>query len=200
MQKIKVTLLEVTPEHVVNRAISMPYDSEPSPELTRKVIGVKKHLSCAEHVVMNFIIEGSSRLELQEHMRHRMASPTVKSSRYTIQKGLEFVRPDLSALTQAQRNVMNMALDQSEALARNLVAVLQSDGISNDYIKYILPESLRTSFSWTINLRSFINFLELRTAENAHFEIRHIANLMRGEISRDKKADYVDKILKEMGL
>ena len=200
MEKIRVTLLEVTPEHVVNSAISMPYDSEPSSELTRKVIGVKKHLSCAEHVVMNFIIEGSSRLELQEHMRHRIASPTVKSTRYTIQKGIDFVRPDLSALAQTQRNVMNMALDQAEALARNLVTVLQSDGISNDYIKYILPESLRTSFSWTINLRSFINFLELRTAENAHFEIRHIAKLMREGISKDKKAAYINKILNGMRL
>lgn len=200
MNKIKVTLLEVTPEHVVNRAISMPYDSEPSSELTRKVIGVKKHLSCAEHVVMNFIVEGSSRLELQEHMRHRIASPTVKSTRYTIQKGLEFVRPDLSALTQAQRNVMNLALDRAEALAWNLVTVLQSDDIPNDYIKYVLPESLRTSLSWTINLRSFVNFLELRTAENAHFEIRHIAKLMREEIAKDKKSTYIDKILKKMGL
>ena len=73
-------------------------------------------------------------------------------------------------------------------------------GIPADYIKYIVPESLRTSFSWTINLRSFINFLELRTDKHAHFEIRHIANEMRNAISESLAAKYVDEILKEMGM
>jgi thymidylate synthase ThyX len=63
-----------------------------------------------------------------------------------------------------------------------------------------VPESLRTSFSWTINLRSFINFLQLRTDKHAHFEIRHIANEMRRVISESLSAKYVDDILKEMGL
>ena len=211
MQKVKVTLLEITPEHVVNRAISMPYDSEPSPELTRKVIGIKKHLSCAEHIVMNFIIEGSSRLELQEHMRHRMASPTVKSSRYTIQKdvaGLDienlqklFVYPDTAQIKDEYAKIcFDAILQEVYDAAYYAMCRCKAAGVPNDFVKYILPEGLRTSFSWTINLRSFINFLELRTDVNAHFEIRHIAKLMREEIGKAKKAAYVDKILKEMGL
>lgn len=210
MDKIKVVLNHVTPEFIVNEAVGMPYDTPPSSELTSKVIGIKKHLSCAEHIVMNWHIIGSSRLELQEHMRHRMASPTVESTRYTLGKDFLrdyaintedlFVTPDLSDLSVEQAAIFSAHMAFITNRVITAVTQCKAKKIPNDYIKYLLPESLRTSFSWTINLRSFINFLELRTDKNAHFEIRHIANEMRRAISESLSAKYVDEILKEMGL
>jgi thymidylate synthase (FAD) len=210
MNKIKVFLKHVTPEFVVNEAIGMPYDTPPSSELTGKVIGIKKHLSVAEHIVMNWHVIGASRLELQEHMRHRMASPTVKSTRYTIDKDFLrdyaintedlFVSPDLSNLSAEQAAILNAHLSFSAVSAIRAIKECKSLKIPNDYIKYLLPECLRTSFSWTINLRSFINFLQLRTDKNAHFEIRHIANEMRKAISEKLEANYVDEILNQMEL
>lgn len=208
MDKIKVILKHITPEFVVNEAVGMPYDTPPSSELTSKVIGIKKHLSCAEHIVMNWHVIGSSRLELQEHMRHRMASSTVKSTRYALGKMLNvetlsdvFVMPDLSEIKdEDQRMCMFAALQDVQQTAFYAIKRCQSAGIKNDYIKYIVPESLRTSFSWTINLRSFINFLQLRTDKHAHFEIRHIANEMRKAIGESLAARYVDEILSQMEL
>lgn len=210
MDKIKVILKHVTPEFVVNEAVGMPYDTPPSSELTSKVIGIKKHLSCAEHVVLNFHVIGSSRLELQEHMRHRMASPTVKSTRYTIDKDFFkdtainlddlFVTPDLSKLPIEQAAILNAHLSFIGISTVRAVRECKEAKISNDYIKYLLPENLRTSFSWTINLRSFINFLELRTDKHAHFEIRQIAHSCRQVVAEKLEAQYVDKILKEMNL
>jgi thymidylate synthase (FAD) len=210
LNKIKVVLKHITPEFVVNEAVGMPYDTPPSSELTSKVIGIKKHLSCAEHIVMNWHVIGSSRIELQEHMRHRMASPTVKSTRYTIDKDFLrdyamntedlFVSPDLSNLPVEQAAILNAHLSFGASSAIRAIKECKHAKIPNDYIKYLLPESLRTSFSWTINLRSFINFLQLRTDKHAHFEIRHIANEMRRAIGESLAAKYVDEILKEMEL
>lgn len=210
MDKIKIILKHVTPEFVVNEAVGMPYDTPPSFELTGKVIGAKKHLSVAEHIVMNWHVIGASRLELQEHMRHRMASPTVKSTRYTIDKDFLrdvdlntedlFVRPDMSKLPVEQAAILNAHLSFIETATTRAIKECKMAKIPNDYIKYLLPESLRTSFSWTINLRSFINFLELRTDKHAHFEIRHIANEMRKAISEKLEANYVDEILNQMEL
>lgn len=210
MDKIKVILKHITPEFVVNEAVGMPYDTPPSSELTAKVIGIKKHLSCAEHIVMNWHVIGSSRLELQEHMRHRMASPTVKSTRYTIDKDFLrdyaintedlFVMPDLSKLSVEQAAILSAHLGFITNRVITAVRQCKDEKIPNDYIKYLLPESLRTSFSWTINLRSFINFLELRTDKHAHFEIRHIAKLMRAELANKLESQYVDELLHEMGL
>lgn len=207
MENIKVILKHITPEFVVNEAVGMPYDTPPSFELTGKVIGIKKHLSCAEHIVMNWHVIGSSRLELQEHMRHRMASPTVQSTRYVLKKLLDsieyadaFVSPDLSALPADKAALVDATIKYIQKQFFLTAKEMHSAGIPTDYIKYIVPESLRTSFSWTINLRSFINFLQLRTDKHAHFEIRHIANEMRKAISEKLEANYVDEILKEMEL
>lgn len=208
MNKIKVKLLNITPESIVNQAVAMPYGSEPSFELTKRVICMKKHLSCAEHIVMNFLIEGSSRLELQEHMRHRMASPTVKSSRFTLNKDLSkyadkddysdlFVMPDLSALSSEQQELMKSAYDAVYPRVMTALTILKESNIPNDYVKYILPESFRTSFSWTINLRSLLNFLHLRTDKNAHFEIRHISNLILQELANNEQSRYVANLIIE---
>ena len=39
----------------------------------------------------------------------------------------------------------------------------------------ILPVGIYTQFYWTLNARSLINFLSLRNAESAQFEIRTYA-------------------------
>jgi thymidylate synthase (FAD) len=207
LDKIKVILKHVTPEFVVNEAVGMPYDTLPSSELTSKVISIKKHLSCAEHIVMNWHVIGASRLELQEHMRHRMASPTVQSTRYVLKKMLDsieysdvFVSPDLSALPADKAALVDATVKYIQKQFFSAAKDMRNNGIPNDYIKYIVPESLRTSFSWTINLRSFINFLQLRTDKHAHFEIRHIARLMRAELANKLESQYVDELLHEMGL
>ncbi len=210
MDKIKVKLLSVTPVEVVNQAIAQPYDSEPSFELTRKVIGVKKHLSCAEHIVLNFHVEGASRAELQEHMRHRMASPTVKSTRFALGKMINeesernldniFFAPDISVLPADVASEYAAQKVFIEQIIFNAIKKLRQKNVSNDLLKYLLPESTRTSFSWSINLRSFINFLELRTAPNALNEIRHVANLMRREIKENFSAAYVHALLLDMGM
>jgi len=207
LDKIKVILKHVTPDFVVNEAVGMPYDTPPSSSLTSKVIGIKKHLSCAEHCVLNFHVIGSSRLELQEHMRHRIASPTVQSSRYVLKKLLDsfeysdvFVSPDLSALPVDKAALVDATVKYIQKQFFSAAKELRNAGIPNDYIKYIVPESMRTSFSWTINLRSFINFLELRTDKTAHMEIRQIAHSCRQVIAEKMEAQYVDEILKAMGI
>jgi len=48
-----------------------------------------KHASVLEHISFNFYIKGISRCCLQELARHRMASLSVKSTRYTLNKELK---------------------------------------------------------------------------------------------------------------
>jgi flavin-dependent thymidylate synthase len=90
MKNIKVELLHYTPMTVLLKALSMPYKNEKvDMSLAEKVCKVLKHESVAEHVYMNFLIDGVSRAELQEHMRHRISSTTCESTRYTLQELLE---------------------------------------------------------------------------------------------------------------
>lgn len=201
MKNIKVSLLHVTPSHVVSKAVSMPYNTEPSLDIANKVITKLRHTSCAEHIVMNWLIEGTSRAELQEHMRHRMASPTVKSTRYTLGKDLRnscdlFVTPIKA--DSIDEDIFNDFISKKaewEQRAMELIKEFKDKGLPNDYLKYLLPESYRTGFTWTVNLRSFINFLELRNHPTAHMEIRTVAKQMREVIKNTPETKYIHDIL-----
>ena len=55
-------------------------------ELINRVGNKNKHKSTLEHLVYTFDIDGISRACLQELARHRIASYSVKSTRYTLKE------------------------------------------------------------------------------------------------------------------
>ena len=190
---------------ILLNALEMPYHKENVDMLlAQRVINVMKHESVAEHVNMNFLIDGVSRSELQEHMRHRLSSTTCESTRFTLQLMLETLENDMYSFEDILTKhfvipPMNKESDwilNGNAPTENykeFINDLQSwyrlfiifferwkiRGVKNDYLKYGLVEGYRTRFIWTINLRSLKNFLNLRLSDSAHFEIRHVANLIR---------------------
>ncbi len=69
-------------ECIRNKDISN-LDAESS-ELLTSLAWVHHHHSVLEHLSINYLIEGTSRGVLQELVRHRIASYTVQSTRYTM--------------------------------------------------------------------------------------------------------------------
>lgn len=198
MDNIRVKLLGVHGLEAAYRAVKKPYRNEKTDgkKLLHKVTKILKHESVLEHIIFQFDIKGSSRLELQQHMRHRIASPTVESTRYSL-KGL--VKEIEEINQQDPKEVKDFTYKYTvftpemltpevneELQARILGRLLQLKLFSflyskygADEAKYELPECFRTSFVWTINARAMLNFLKLREAEGAHFEIRYIADQMK---------------------
>ena len=141
-----------------------------------------KHASILEHLVYTFDISGISRALLQEFSRHRMASLSVKSSRYTLKelKDEELFNefstdgPERAAkyLVWTGNDIVdNMSIRALEELRKAI-----QQGIPNDLAKYCMPESYKTELSWTINARSLQNFLSLRSDKAALWEIRQLAH------------------------
>ena len=52
---------------------------------------------------------------------------------------------------------------------------LLSMGVAKEVARMVLPVSMYTQFYWTVNSRSLMNFLSLRTDSNAQYEIRTYA-------------------------
>ena len=187
MEKITVKLLSHTPINIGVQAIKKPYKKEEATlDLFVKVAKILKHESVMEHIVYTFDIDGISRLCLQELARHRIASLTVESTRYTLQHFLKdnypdlqkyFVFPDFNSEEELILYKANL-LNQVNAIKQ----FYSSTDLNNNYIKYLLPESFRTSLVWTINARSLTNFFKLRLNKNAHPEIRHLASLIKQEV------------------
>lgn len=142
-----------------------------------RILNKHKHGSVAEHLYYNFAIEGISRACLQELARHRHASLSVKSSRYTLkelkgEKNIESVAEKYLVMS-GDKSVDTFSI---QAL-KNLQSLLL-EGISNDLAKYAMPESYKTALAWSVNARALQNFLSLRSSKAALWEIRNLASAL----------------------
>jgi thymidylate synthase (FAD) len=159
-------------------------------ELIERVGNKNKHASTLEHLNYSFDIDGISRACLQELARHRHASLSVKSTRYTLKElknEKEFhvysgnpygvSREEEGARVHKYCVVFSDYLDETAILGEVLNSIINrlNEGMSNDKVKYLLPEAYKTSLVWTVNARSLQNFLSLRTDKSALWEIRDLA-------------------------
>ena len=219
---MKVELLNYTPLNVCDYAICKCYGNKPHEDLEKqqdrinRVANVSKHASTIEHLVYNFDINGISRAVLQEIVRHRVSSYTIKSSRYTL-KELSLEESFMEVLhNEPKHGFMSVGsnidraraskylvftgidfIDNSSILALEGLRGCISLGISNDKAKYCMPEAYKTSLVMTINARSLQNFLELRTSPHALWEIRDLAYEMYNQIPDDHKFLFDDVIYKD---
>ncbi len=186
---IIITLLHYTPLHICSNAIRTCWQSfdkgdnggEKDIELIDRVGNKFKHASTLEHLYYNFYIKGISRACLQELARHRLASYSVKSSRYTLKelKNLpSFLPVNDENLARAEQFVVftnNKEVDIASLKALENLHEILCNNVSNDVAKFAMPESYRTELSFSINARSLQNFLSLRTSKSALWEIRALA-------------------------
>lgn len=223
MENIRVDLKNYTPLKIFIDSIRTCWDSHKKcdssensigkndAELIDRIVNKHKHHSTMEHIFYNFEINGISRLCLQELARHRIASFSVKSTRYTLKelkdcesfiagrKGAEiatltynFSSAEKFIVLTGDKEVDCASIENLENL-RKMVALNKS----NDIVKYCLPECYRTSLRFSINARSLRNFLELRSSNSAHFEIRHLAKLIYNSLPSEHKEHLYKNIFKE---
>ena len=164
-------------------------------ELIHRVGNKNKHASTLEHINYSFDIDGISRACLQELARHRHASMSVKSTRYTLKELKE-----AKYTTQAVMNFLVKVDEVTDEYNFYALCKIREElklGKSNDKVKYSLPEAYKTSLVWTINMRSLQNFLALRTNKAALWEIRDLANLIYNTLPEEHKYMYTEFIYKE---
>lgn len=193
---MQVTLHHHTPLVICSDAIRTCWQSfdksDNGGEVDRALIdrvGNKfKHASTLEHIVYNFYVAGISRALLQELARHRMASLSVKSTRYTLKELKEEPSFSIDNKERAEKYLVMTGADMVDEMSiralENLRIVLV-EGISNDRAKYCLPESYKTELTWTINARSLQNFISLRSDKAALWEIRDLANMVYATLPQE---------------
>lgn len=176
---MKVKLLNATPLKIAIKAIRRCYDSC-GDDLGKKDLKLLKsiikngHTSTIEHIYFTFDIQGISRAALQELARHRIASLSVESTRYTLKK-LKNIDTREIRYEDYLVETGNPLVDRYSSFALDRTISCLKDNIKNDLTKYTLPESYKTSLIWTINARSLRNFLELRSSSKALWELRALS-------------------------
>lgn len=215
---MEITLLQHSNLQVCAHAIRTCWQSfdksdeggEADKELINRVGNKFKHSSTLEHLTYTFYIAGVSRALLQELARHRMASPSVKSTRYTLKELKEESSfTDGMSMTELKQKYQNptevysdkhmvraskylvwtdeLGVDFSSVVALENLRLMLIDGVANDRAKYCLPESYKTELTWTINARSLQNFIALRSSKSALWEIRDLAKALFESLPQDHK-------------
>jgi thymidylate synthase (FAD) len=193
---------------------------EKDKDLIDRVGNKFKHASTLEHLTYTFYISGISRALLQELARHRMASPSVKSTRYTLKElkeetsftnGMSMlelkekysnpteVYADIHMVRASKYLVWSgvLGVDFSSVVALENLRLMLVDGISNDRAKYCLPESYKTELTWTINARSLQNFIALRSSKSALWEIQDLAKTLFEILPSDHKYLFENSLKEE---
>lgn len=181
---MKVTLITHTPEpeKVIASAAKLCYSpsdieslmngltTEKIEEFIKKLADLG-HQSPLEHCSFTFGIEGVSRALLAQLTRHRIASYSVKSQRYVKETQFEYVTPksienDDMLFLEYIRLMNDIQNFYNSAIKRNIPA---------EDARYALPNACTTQLIMTMNIRSLLNFFELRCCNRAQEEIREMA-------------------------
>jgi len=170
------------------------FDSSEHNTFIKRLID-RGHESVIEHCYYTFYIEGVSRAALQEIARHRMASYSVKSTRYTL-KQLTLM-DDIAV----RESFVHTGYDEVDVLIykqllhlRELIKYRLSVGerLPNDRLKYALPEAFKTTLQMTVNARSLRNFLKLRTSPAALWEMQALSNELFQHIPMEHRFMFTD--------
>jgi len=192
-------IIDDTLHNCISKGVNDIVITEKDKELIDTVSNKYKHSSTIEHVSYNFYLKGVPRNVLQELARHRIASLSVKSSRYTL-KELKHVEPFITASgvdrEEASKYIYmtgDTVVDDMGIIALENLRKLVVKGKSNDIIKFAMPESYLTELTWTINARSLQNFLSLRLDKSALWAIRDLAQAIYDAIPADHKFIYEEQ-------
>jgi thymidylate synthase (FAD) len=168
---------------------SRPEDASKGEERDAKLIRYllkHDHGTPFEHNAFTFYVKAPVFVERQ-WLRHRIGSFNEISGRYTEYEP-EFYVP-AQARAQARRNkqgsvpaadgqldgVLDAAVRSTIDHAFGRYQELLEQGVARELARIVLPMNLYTEWYWTVNARSLMNFLALRTQEDAQLEIREYA-------------------------
>lgn len=152
-------------------------ESQDQEKFIRKLIDIGHH-SVLEHVSLNFVVEGLSRVFSHQLVRHRIASYSQQSQRYVkLDHTFDYITPEsiknLNVDTELAAKYDNMMTDIHKLYLEYLDA-----GVPAEDARYILPNATETKVFITMNIRSLLHFFRARCCNRAQWEIRDMATEM----------------------
>lgn len=166
-----------------------------------------KHGTPFEHVVFTFYVK-TPIFVAREWMRHRIGSFNEISGRYVTFEP-EFYIPEIVRVkgsTNKQGSILpderwledrqwlnaddfNSSIQEDLEIAYGKVydwyKILLDSDVANEVARIVLPVGLYTQFYWTVNLRALFNFVSLRSAETAQWEIQQYSKAIE-EILKER--------------
>ena len=139
------------------------------------------------HRSATFLVEGVSRTCSHQFVRHRLGSFSQASQRY-----IDLAKGDWQAVIPpaiAENPVALATLNEFWELAEGKYAKLRSLGIRKEDARFLLPNAAETRFVVTMSMFGWKDFLYQRDTKKAQWEIRAVAQMVRGMLQEVGFAD-----------
>lgn len=130
------------------------------------------HDSVLEHASFTFGVEGVSRVLLAQITRHRLASFSVQSQRYT------GANPDLVIPDSMCRAELVDDIIKARRVVEHLYVKAVRLGVPEEDARYLTFQAGETRMMVTMNVRELRHFFSLRCCNRAQWEIRALADEM----------------------
>ncbi len=168
--EVKLLNSTLNPDEICFEAAKICYQSKTNDKegLLGKIIK-SGHLSILEHASFTFLIKDISRVASHQLVRHRIASFTQQSHRYT--KATSFFVPEKIKNTPKAKEIFDDIIKKTYSAYEELISL----GLPKEDARYILPCSIVSDIIVTMNARELLHFFSLRTCKKAQKEIQDIA-------------------------
>ncbi|AEA33781.1 FAD-dependent thymidylate synthase [Hippea maritima] len=178
---MKVSLIEHTPnpDYVAAFSARVCYSTNPNDlkldeksikKLLRRVIKSGHH-SVLEHVNFTFLIEGISRVATHQLVRHRIASYSQQSHRYTkIEKDSFVIPPSIENMPHI-KEIYDQFIRNSLEFYNRLIEL----GVKKEDARFVIPQAASSNIVVSMNARELLHFFSLRCCVRAQWEIREAA-------------------------
>lgn len=202
MDKIKVIRIAQTtdhPEEYLNNLVKITFskklnkgknvietilDTTPGDlKLLNNIIKMN-HTSILEQVDLTYAIIGASRSLLAQITRHRMASFLSSSQHYIDHTEMNDYEIPIEIIELDDPEVTKTYLEGCEAAKSSYDKLVNELGIDHAVARQTLPNAQRNTLIMKANLRSWMNFLNLRLCARNTSEIEYIAWLIKQDLNK----------------
>ena len=149
----------------------------------------ERHGSPFEHNYFKFHVRAPI-FVIREWQRHRIGSYNEESGRY-VELRSDFYIPENSRIQEGKPGAYTFTegtKEQTDLVRRSITAASETafsryqkmidEGVAKEQARLVLPLNIYSEFYFSCNARSLMNFLELRMAPNAMYEIRKYAEAL----------------------
>ena len=180
----KITILPQTtkdPLQLIGTTSAVCYNAD----ISNKEKNIKRALDCIhsghgrvlEWPNVEVIVEGFSAKMMREAMRHIVGTSVLQASTRYIdyEKGFDVVTPPAIANNNDAMEVWCKAISD----IKMAMGALKSLGVPKEDYTNLLPLAYQSKMIWKVNLRTLVNFMNMRLCSRAYCEIREFSNMLK---------------------
>ncbi len=156
-----------------------------------KMLRERGHESVLEHSCLTVEFNNVSRGFTHQLIRHRLASFTEESTRYVEGSDFKVVIPShkdkdekVSELNLPNGNKINVSFQEWMDLNEQMYRGLRKAGWLREDARQVLPNGIKAQIVITANFREWRHIFKMRTAADAHWEIKQVMKNLLEDVKK----------------